>query len=161
MLGLSLAVFLAALAQMDFAYAIRIHGAQPDFILLTLILAAMFCDANRAAALGFWGGLLTASIVAPPHSGFGGLIVSRTLIGFGIGWLEERIFRDNPLLACAFAAIGSALAEALFFLFAPQHNIAHWARALLLTTLYNTLLALPLYLLLRRIAQVDHDKTSN
>jgi hypothetical protein len=154
MMALSLVILCATLLQMDLAYAIRIGRAQPDFIILFIILTSMFCDANGGAALGFWGGLLTATVAAPPHSGFGGLIVSRTLIGFAIGWLEERIFRDHPLLALALVAAGTALAEGLFFLFDPQHDVTRWARvALLLPMFYNTALALPFYLLVRRLAR--------
>jgi rod shape-determining protein MreD len=156
-LGLCLALFVAALAQMVYAEGMRLGGARPDFLILTIVLGAMFCDANHAAGLGFWGGLLTASINAPPHAGFGSLIVSRTLVAFGVGWLEGRIFRDNPLLAIPLVAVGTALAEGLFFLFDPQRAIHHWARALLLTTLYNTLLALPLYFIIRRITGIRRE----
>jgi len=158
MLAMYLAIFVATLVQMNLAYAIRIGRAQPDFIVLMIVLTSMFCDANQGAALGFWGGLLTASMAAPPHSGFGGLIVSRTLLGFGIGWLEERIFRDNPLLVVMLVAVGTAFAEGLFFLFAPQHNVARWARvSLLLPILYNTVLALPFYLLVRHFMAAHRD----
>lgn len=150
-LGLALALFLACLAQMVYADALRLFGAPPDFVLLIALLGAMFCDANGGALIGFCAGLLRASIAGPPHAGFGSMVVSTTLVGFGIGWLEKRIFRDNPLLALAFAAVGTALAEALFFIFSPQPHILHWARGLGLTTLYNALLALPVYLLLRRL----------
>jgi hypothetical protein len=64
------------------------------------------------------------------------------------------VFRDNPLIAIALTATGTPLAECLFFLFAPQHAIHHWARALLQTTLYNTALAAPLYFLIRRLVGV-------
>jgi cell shape-determining protein MreD len=162
MAAMAATIFCAALLQMDLAYSLRIGRAQPDFIILFIVLTSMFCDANGGAALGFWGGLLTASVAAPPHSGFGGLIVSRTLIGFAIGWLEARVFRDHPLLAIVLVAAGTFLAEALFFLFAPQHNVARWARvALVLPTLYNAALALPFYFLVRRFARPVDTAASN
>ncbi|HLK56921.1 MAG TPA: rod shape-determining protein MreD [Chthonomonadaceae bacterium] len=146
----ALALFLAALVQSAWADAMRFHGAKPDFLVLVALLGAMFCEANESAALGFFAGLLMACLAAPPTSGFGSLIVSRTLVAFGVGWLEERIFRDNALIAVIVAACGTALAEGLFFVFTPQHHIGHWLRGVGLTTLYNALLALPLYLLIRR-----------
>lgn len=151
-LGLGVAVLLAAIAQSVWANAARIHGAQPDFLTATAIVCALFCDANGGAGVGLVSGLLLASLAAPPHGGFGSLIVSRVLVGFGVGWLEERIERDNPLLAIGLVTAGTALAECMFFLFAPQHYISHWARNMLLTTLYNAALALPLYFLIRRLA---------
>ena len=149
--GLCLTLFLAALAQSVWADAMQIRGARPDILTAAAILGALFCDANGGAALGFAAGLIHASLAAPPNGGFGGLIVSRTLVAATIGWLDERVFRDNALIAVALVAGGTALAEGLFFLFAPQPHVAQWAKAVLLTTLYNTILALPLYFLIRRL----------
>ena len=140
----------AALMQSAWADSLRFHGGQPDFLTATAILCALFADANEGAGLGFSAGLLYACLAAPLHGGFGSLIVSRTLVCFGVGWLEERIFRDNALIAVALVAGGTALVEGLFFVFAPQHNIVHWARGLGMGVLVNALLALPLYLLVRR-----------
>ena len=156
---LGIALFLAALVQSLWASSLRIGSAQPDFLLIVAIIGSLFCDANGAAALGLFAGLLLAALAAPPHAGFGSLIVSRTLVCFGVGWLEERIFRDNALIALAIVASGTALTGILFFLFDPQPNVLHWARTLLQSTLYNTLLALPLYLLMRRFVGIDRNSS--
>ncbi len=145
------ALFVAALIQSLYADSMRIAGAGPDLLLLVALLGSLFCDANGGAALGFFAGLLHASLAAPPNGGFGSLIVSRTLVCTGVGWLEERVFRDNVLIAVFLAAMGTALAGGLFFLFAPQPDVLRWARALGVTTLYNTLLALPGYYLIRKV----------
>jgi cell shape-determining protein MreD len=153
---LGLTLFVAALAQSLYADAMRIGAAHPDLLLLVALVGSLFCDVNGSAALGFIGGLLYAAKAAPPHGGFGSLIVSRTLVCAGVGWLEERVFRDNPFFAIVLTGVGTALAGVLFALFAPQaaapqHNVLLWARNLSLTTLYNTVLALPCYLLLRKL----------
>ncbi|HZT41069.1 MAG TPA: hypothetical protein VFA07_02710 [Chthonomonadaceae bacterium] len=148
---LAAALLMAAILQCVYADAVQVWGARPDLLTTTAIVGALFCNANGGAALGFFAGLLLGSLASPPHGGFGSLIVSRTLVGFGVGWLEERLFRDSARLAVSLVALGSLLADLLFFLFAPQPNILHWAGALLKTVLYNTFLALPLYLLLRRL----------
>ncbi len=149
--GLILSLFLAAMAQSVWADAMQIRGARPDFLTAVALLGALSCDANGGAALGFAAGLIHASLASPPHGGFGGIIVSRTLVAATIGWLDERVFRDNALIAVALVAVGTALAEALFFLFAPQPHVLHWAKAVLYTILYNTVLALPLYFLIRKV----------
>ena len=145
------AVFVAAILQAVFADAAHLRGARPDLLTATAIVCALFCDANEGAGLGFMAGLLLASLTGPPRGGYGSLIVSRTLVGLAVGWLEERIERDNPLLAVALVTAGTLLANGLFFLFAPQHAISHWARGMALTTLYNAVLAYPLYFLIRRL----------
>jgi rod shape-determining protein MreD len=148
-LGLALALFLAAVAQATFANALTIRGAQPDFLLAVALLGALFCSGGGGASTGFFAGLLHASLASPPAAGFGSLIVSRTLVCFLVGWLEERIFRDSPLLAVAVVPAGTILAELLFFLFSPQPHVGHWVRVLWQTALYNTVLTLPLYYLVR------------
>ena len=154
---LGFALFLAALLQSVYSDSLTFGGAHPDFLLATAIVGAMFCTPNGGATLGFFAGLLHACLAAPPHGGFGSLIVTRTLAGFGVGWLEDRIFRDNALIALALVALGTTLAEGLFFIFAPLRNVAHWARGMGLTVLYNTLLAIPLYLLIRRLLGPHRD----
>lgn len=153
--GLALALFVAAVLQSVYANAMQIQGAQPDLLLATGLVGALFCDVNGGAAVGFFAGLLHASVSAPPHSGFGSLIVSRTLVCLLVGWLEQRVFRDHVLLALTCVAVGTALAETLYFLFAPQPDVLRWARALLLTVLYNSVLSLPLYYALRRLLGVN------
>jgi rod shape-determining protein MreD len=153
---LAIMVFAATMAQMVLADSITVRGAQPDLLLLTTLVGALFCNANQGAQLGFWCGLIHASIASPPHSGFGSLIVSRTLVGFAVGWLEERIFRDNLLLALALTAVGTALAQAIFYVFAPQHHAIHWAHAMVATTLYNLMLAGPAYLIVHRLLGAPH-----
>lgn len=149
--GMTMALLLAAIAQGVYADAMHLRNAKPDFLTATAVLCALFCDVNGGAAVGFFAGLLHASMAGPPHGGFGSLIVSLTLICMLIGWLDERLFRDNFLIAIVLVALGTPLAEGLFFVFAPQPHISHWARALGLTTLYNSVLALPLYFLIRRL----------
>lgn len=149
-LRLAAALLLAALVQLGFAPSIGIRGVRPDLLLSTALLSAMFSEANGGAALGFFAGLIHASFAAPSAGGFGSLIVSRILVCFGVGWLEERIYRDNGLLAVVIVGIGTLLTEGVFFILSPQRHLVHWTRSIGGTTLYNLVLAYPLYLLLRR-----------
>ncbi|GEM_PF-1387340 len=148
---LGFAIFVAAVLQLSLASSFRLGGAQPDFLLIVTILGAMFCDANSGAALGFFAGLCHASLASPHNGGFGSLIVTRTLVGFGVGWLEERLYRDNLLNALLFTAAGTAVAESLYFVVAPLPNIPLWAKTFGFGILCNCLAAIPIYLILRRL----------
>ena len=147
---LSTALIAAALVQLAFVPILGIRGAHPDLLLATALLSAMFSEANGGAALGFFAGLIHACFAAPAAGGFGSLLFSRTLVCFGVGWLEERIYRDNGLLAVGLVGLGTLLTEGVFFVLAPQRHLVHWARSVGGTTLYNAVFAYPLYLLLRR-----------
>ena len=147
---LGCALFLAALLQCVYSDSLKVGGAHPDFLLATAIVGAMYCTPNGGAALGFAAGLINACLAAPPHGGFGSLIVTGTLVGFGVGWLEDRVFRDHGLMALALVAIGTAVGECLFYIFTPMRDVAHWARGMALTVLYNSLISVPLYMVVRR-----------
>jgi rod shape-determining protein MreD len=118
------------------------YSFRPNLGLCCLIVCSLFTGPNTASALGFWAGLLEASYAA---TDLGSLIVSRTLAGFGVGILEERIFRDHVLVAVAATFLGTLGAEGCFFLFAPQPHAGAWAIATLNEAFANALLATPVY----------------
>ncbi len=150
-LWFGLLIIPAALVQMVWANSMAIYGARPNFIILLISLEAMFCSANGGSILGFSGGLIYAIIAAPSNSGFGSLVVSGSVVGFCIGWLDNRIFRDNILLAMSLAGAGSLLFEVLFFLLAPQPHLNRWITHVWLTPIYNSILAIPMFFLIRRV----------
>jgi rod shape-determining protein MreD len=155
--GLALALFVAAVAQAALAGRVRLWEAQPNFLLAVALIGALFCNTGGGAGVGFAAGLLSAALASPPRGGFGSLLVSCTLVCGSLGWLEERLFRDHPAIALAGVTVGTAAVEGLFYLFAPQPYPLHWARMLGLTTLYNAVLAIPLYLLIRGLIGARRD----
>jgi len=124
---LAAALFLAAVLQAAFADSVKIWGGRPDLLLTTALVGAMFCGEGAAALLGFSAALLHASLAAPPHAGVGSILVSRTLVCFGIGCMEDRLYRDSVLVALLVVLLGTLSAECLFFVFYPQHNVLNWA----------------------------------
>jgi hypothetical protein len=146
---LAAALFVAAVLQAAFARSLSIWGGKPDLLLTVALIAAMFCGERSSAAVGFFAALLHASLAAPPHAGVGSILVSRTLVCFGIGWMEDRMYRDSVLVAVAVVLLGTLCAEGLFFVFYPQHPVLHWARLLALTLAWNGLLAAPCYYAVR------------
>jgi len=139
----------AAAAQGVWANVIGISGARPDLVLITALLCSQFCSAVEGALIGFGAGLLTASLAAPFDGGFGSIVVSRTVVCFSVGWLEERVFRDNAAIAMALVSGGTLLAESMFYAFDPHFPAAAWARGVALETAYNLSLSLPVFLIVR------------
>lgn len=148
---LAAVLFLAGVLQAAFANSVQVWGARPDLLLTTALVGAMFCGEGPAALLGFSAALLHASIAAPPHAGVGSILVSRTLVCFGIGRMEERLYRDSVVVALLVTLLGTLAAEGLFFAFYPQQNIQTWARQMLLTTAWNSVLAAPVYYAMRAL----------
>lgn len=147
---LAIALFIGFALQVALSNALRIRGIAPHIALTTLLVECLFVGPNTGAVLGFALGLLEGSYASRY---LGSFLVTRSLAGFAVGTMEERIFRDNPVVAVATALIGSVLVEGCFFLFVPQTPVLRWARHMLYQALYNAALALPLYFLLRHFLQ--------
>lgn len=149
-LRLALLVMGAFLVHAAFGGQWAIRGARPDIGLTAMLVSCLFVDASAGAALGLLIGLLEASYT---DKYVGSIVVSRTMVGFVLGLLEERIFRDNVLIALAAAVLGTFGVEALFFLFAPQPHALRWLIRAGEASLYNGVLSIPVYLVVRRIAK--------
>ncbi len=144
-----LIVWLAAVLQGRLAHALSVHGAQPDLPLVALACGALLVGSARGAALGFWAGLLAAA--AFPQT-YGSLFVSRILAGAFAGGFGRSLIRDNLIVPPLVVLAATILAELLYVLMAPGlavHHARRWAELAGGEALYNTLLALPIYLLLR------------
>lgn len=157
---IAVVLFLSALFQSVFSDAWSIRGARPDFLLSAIVICSLFTGANGGSVIGFFGGLLYASVVSPPHWAFAGILISRTLLGAGVGWLEDRIFRNTVLLVVPLVLVGTVLSELLFYLFSPQHNYLLWARTIGWTTLYNGVIAAPLFFLISFVIKFKEEKTT-
>ena len=155
-LGFCTALFLAAVLQAVYADALRIQAARPDFLTAAAVLCSLFCDANGGAAVGFFAGLLTAVLAAPPHAGYGSLIVSRAATCSVVGWLDDRMFRDSYLIAVLMVAVGTAASGALFFIFDPEIHFSYWAKSLAGTILYNAIISIPIYAFIRWLIGEGH-----
>jgi len=145
----ALMVWLAFVLQGRAAHAVSIHGAQPDLPLVVLSCGALLVGSARGAVLGFWAGLLAASVF--PQT-YGSLFVSRILAGAFAGGFGRNLIRDNLVVPPLVVLATTTLAELLYVLMAPNlavHHVRRWAEQAGGEVLYNTLLALPVYLFLR------------
>jgi|GEM_PF-3135510 rod shape-determining protein MreD len=116
---------------------------QPDFILVLVLVAALFTDSGVGCLVGFGGGLLTASLVGET---VGSYLVSRVLAGFVAGRLSGRFFQGNLIVILAAVFIGSVVAEVAYGLAAPPLRGVSLLRYLQTAggnILWNTALALP------------------
>ena len=141
-------LLIAAVLQGRGAHAIALRGAEPDFILVALACGATLVGGPRGAGLGFWAGLLTAALV-PGTSGT--FLVSRTLAGAFAGWLHGSVIRDSVVVPPLVGLSTTLVAELVYVLMAPTHHLRAWAVARGGELLYNAVLALPLYFLMRRL----------
>src|SRR5205823_12599908 len=97
-LRLLLALGIAFVLQVAYGSSWTIRAARPDLALVTTLVCCLFVGARTSAAFGFALGLLEASW---SNLFVGSIIVSRTIVCWAVGLLEEIIFRDSVLVAVA------------------------------------------------------------
>ena len=145
---LLLLLLVAAAAQATLAHRLWFWGGQPDFIIAVVLAAAVLSDAGAGCVIGLAGGLLTGAVVGET---VGTYLVTRTVAGFVAGLLPSRMFRANVLVVASSALAASIVAEVLFVLAAPRIGLSQWLPAALTSLLWNTVLAVPAALFLRRV----------
>jgi rod shape-determining protein MreD len=143
-----LALLVAFAVHAAYDHQLSIRSARPSLSLTALLTICLFTNSQRGAWLGFMVGLLEASYAS---RFIGSFIVTRTLAGFLVGLLDERIFRDNVLVAAATAFVGTLFVDTCFFVFAPQPHALGWFTSTLHEAVYNTVLAIPLYYLFKKL----------
>ncbi|MDO8585977.1 MAG: rod shape-determining protein MreD [Armatimonadota bacterium] len=145
-----IAIFLLIVAgalQSRAADQMKISGSAPDFLMAATIAMGLLLDPALGAVFGFGAGLVQASIVG---LSFGGFIASRTLLGFGVGSLRLWFFQENPLVLVAACLLGTIACEGLLFLIEPVRSSSAAIAQLPMESVYNAVLALVCYFLMRR-----------
>ncbi len=148
-------VWVAAVLQGRVAHGIAIRGAQPDLPLVVLSSGAILVGSLRGSLLGFWAGLLAA--VSGPAA-YGSVFASRIIAGAFAGSLGSSLIRTNLLVPPLVTLASSLLAAGVATLIAPSFALHHprlWLRETGGEIAYNTLLALPVYGLLR-LCRIGH-----
>ena len=141
------AVTAGFIVDMAFGHGLAVGPVRADLGFVCLTVVCLFVGANSGAALGLTLGILQASCGLFYA---GSTMVSRTVTGWAVGALEERLFRDSGYVAVAMTFGGTLICELTFYACAPQPELrAFWTRALY-NACGNGVLALPIYLLLRR-----------
>ena len=155
----ALFVWLAAVLQGRVAHAIAFRGAQPDLPLVVLSSSALLVGSLRGSLLGFWAGLLASSSFP---AAYGSVFASRIVAGAFAGSVGGSLIRSNLLVPPLVTLAATVIAESIGTLIAPSFAFHHSRRWLIGTAeevLYNTALALPVYLGLRlcRLGQIPDD----
>ena len=148
-------IWAAAVLQGRVAHAVSIRGAEPDLPLVVLSGSAVLVGSLRGSLLGFWTGLLTAVLLP---AAYGSVFAGRIVAGAFAGSFGSSLIRTNLLVPPLVTLAASVLAEIVSALVAPGQALHHSHRWLVQTggeILYNTALALPVFLLLR-VCRIGH-----
>ena len=142
----TITLIIAAGIQGSLPGSITVLGAKPDLILVVLIAYSLAADPTFGAALGFVAGLIHGAAVG---MSLGSFIITRTITGFLAGQVPTRLFSENPIVAVLSAAWLTLVCEALFLLANPRPHVFATARTVVGECIYNAILTLVVYFLLR------------
>ncbi len=148
---LAAALVVATLLQTTLAPHLRLLGAYPDFALIIVVCVALVKGSEVGAVFGFLTGMLTAIALMEPL-GLSAFVF--VLVGFLAGRYAETADLSAgfaPLLTVfAATAVANVLLAVAQFLLDREVPLGFFlGRVLLPSLILNTLLAVPLYVVVR------------
>lgn len=152
-LRVGLLLLVAVVAQISGVAQIRPLGGSADLIPLVVAAVAFFAGSVPGAATGFAAGVLLDAALGQ-HMGAASLVL--TVVGYGVGRYRE--VRDPahglaPIAAGALATAGYVLGfAAVSFMLGIEASVSPLVlREMLVTTIFNAVLALPAFWIVRRV----------
>jgi rod shape-determining protein MreD len=148
---LAVALLVAVLLQTAVAPHLRLLGAYPDFALIVVVCVALIKGSETGAVFGFLTGLFTAIALMEP---FGLSAFVFVLIGYFAGRYAETADLSAGFAPLLSVFVATLVANVLFamaqFLLAREVPLGFFfGRVLFPSLVFNTLLAAPMYLLVR------------
>ncbi len=141
-------LWVAGGGQRSVAPYVAIGGVVPDFLLIATGCLALFGSRRSGSVIGFFAGVLEGALAGANLAAYA---VSRTIGGFVAGWFTSLEFEANAGVAFFIVLATSVLAQLLLVFVAPPGQLVPFLLATIGSAVYNGVLAMPLYALLRRV----------
>ena len=139
--------WLAICLQLSIAPRMAIFGAYPDFPLIVLLA---FCPALSRVQSAIFGFFLAVGLGGAVGANLWQWVISYSISGFVLAGINDNRVTPNVPVVFATSVFGTILSRLLFMFVAAPPGIASFLGATILTALYNGVLILPLYALLKR-----------
>lgn len=146
-LAVAAALWFAGGLQQVVAPRISLFGASPDFLLIALAAGSLFLNRSQGSWLGFACGLIHGALAGANVTHY---VISRTTGGFFAGWSRTTTLEPNVALAFGTAFFLTLFSQVLFMFLAPPKELGPYLGATIIAAVYNGVLVLPVYLLLKR-----------
>lgn len=127
--------------------SMSVFDVKPDLILILVVVYAVYKGPVFGGVLGFVGGLLLDLYVGQM---IGLQAFSKLLVGLGVGFSVEKVFRDNPIVPLAAVVAATAFDQIVYLLGMRLFGIPVGWRAvapsgILFMALYNGVVTVILY----------------
>lgn len=147
-------LWLAAVLEQGVAQRLSIFGCPPNFLLAVLAPMALVSRPSVGGTIGFFAGLLQGGLAGANLTHY---VISRALTGFFTslgGLLDIRIALLVAGLLCASATLVAQLIL-MFLAPPPGGNLVSFLLQSIGTAVYNGVIGMPVYALLRRWFKED------
>ena len=141
-------LWLSAALQQSLARRFSFWGFEPDFLLVAMSCLSMFCNRAGAASIGFLSGAIYGAISFANMSQY---VISRTVAAFLAGWANDLNLQGSGMVAAVTTAATTVGARLILLFLAPPLLITPFLGATIRSAVYNGVLAVPLYLLLKKV----------
>lgn len=146
--------FLSFILQTTILPQLRFQDVIPDLLLILIIFTGLSFGFRVGGAVGFAAGLLQ-DMISCRYLGLGAL--SGFLTGYGAGYLEDKVYKENPFVPLLVTFLGTFVFN-LIYVFgmavsgAGIFSFSVLWRYLLLEAIYNTIIGMFIYRPFLRIA---------
>jgi rod shape-determining protein MreD len=140
-------LYVMAVFQQTLSQRVAVLGARPDFLLLWSACLALLLPRSRASLAGFIAGLVHGSMAGMNMAAY---ISSRTIAAFCASWTKDLRYEVSLPAVAVVAAFTTVLAEILWLFITARPGIGEFLGATIGTAVYNGVLAIPMYALLKR-----------
>ncbi|HRF58299.1 MAG TPA: hypothetical protein PLH94_00130 [Fimbriimonadaceae bacterium] len=144
----ALGFWIMATLEQALAPKLSVFGCPPDFLMVMGASIALLSTPLGGAWAGFFSGLLQGALAGANLTAY---VISRILPAFGIAWMSDLDIRIAPTVAGLIVAATTLVSQLLLMFLAPPPQILPFLGATIGTAMYNGVLAIPVYSLLRRL----------
>ncbi|KAB3531441.1 rod shape-determining protein MreD [Alkaliphilus serpentinus] len=137
-----------------------IFGVLPNTALVLIVSISIFTGKGKGAITGFVAGLLQ-DIIFGKMVGLNAMIYM--LIGYTMGSINEKLYKDNPIVPILLTAASTVAFETInmVFLYLMRYRIELFnvfKNMLIIEVLYNSFLSIFIYLLISKLYKTNRLK---
>lgn len=141
---ISLIILFNLILQSTLFQQIEIYGVAPNTALILVISFAIYSGRNKGAVIGFFVGILQ-DIIFGRTIGLNALVFM--IVGYLIGLMDQKIFRDNLFIPFIFTALATIIYEMinllLIFLLGYRIELLNIIKKMLIIeVIYNSIISL-------------------
>lgn len=138
----------------------KIYNVLPNTALILVISFAMYSGKNKGAIIGLCVGILQ-DIIFGRVIGLNAFVYM--LIGYFVGLINRKVFKDNLLIPVALTAVGTVLYETvnMLFLYFLKYRIELFnvfKKMLVVEVLYNSIFSILIYIYVSKLFQTKKKK---